>query len=481
MKIIIQNTYPQSPHFETELEIALDYIKGGHDVYFLPGIANFKTCYANPLNRKLIVHTTDSFYKNGINLLKKSSNAKHQIHVLEYPKVESLDIPIPDFKDLKELKKFTYKGFDLGLAVVSSLISYKRDHQLKVEEHKELIRNAIHTAAFVYDSGKILFEEIKPDKVLLFNGRFVENRPFMRLCEEAQIPFMTHERGGQLSKYLLRENSIPHSIEAAKKEINELWANGGEEKEKIGRRFYEDRRNKVVQGWYSFTTSQIQGQLPNGFDQKKYRNIVIFNSSMDEYEGIAGYSNPLYKDDNDGIEQICKSLLENANYKVFLRIHPNLKNLNNSQIKHLHALALKYENLVLIHPEEVVDSYALIDNADRVLVFTSTMGTEAAYWGKPVILAGRSFAENLACFYKPENHHELMQYLLDDDLKPLNNQDTLKYGYWVLKMGIDYKYYQPLTITQGVFMNVLVQPSFWLRLINNIKLNLYLLTHSKQQ
>lgn len=475
MKILIQSCYSYAPHLETELELAFDYIQNGHDVYFLLGNDVFEYSFANPLNRKLISWQGESRIKNGITLLKEISGAnKARVHSLIYPQMDVRFPEIPVFKDLSELKKYEYKGIDVGLAAASSLISFVRDHKMDTFENKELIERAIRTAIFVFETGQKILDEVNPDKVIIFNGRFVENRPLLRLCEIKGIDYYTHERAGKLDRYLFRENAIPHSIESAFKEINDLWDSAENDREEIGKRFFLDRQKGLEQSWYSFTDKQEKGLLPAAWDERK-SNIVIYNSSMDEYEGITGFDNPIYENDNDGIERICKGLLETSDTQVFVRIHPNLKNLNNSQIRQLEELDARYPNLHLIRAEEVVDSYALLKAADKVLVFTSTMGVEAAFWNKVVILAGRSFAEGLSCFHKPKSHKETIELLLNKDLPTLDKADSLKYGYWQLSYGRPFKYYQPESVTSGSFMGKYIKSGYLYNLLNEVATNIHIL------
>ncbi len=458
MRILIQNTYPETPHFETELEIALNHLKNGHEVYFLPYIHQFKHCFYNPENtfyRKLLARNV---FDNGLKLLKSVAPKNASISVLNYPEVHIPDNIFPGAADIDDLKKITYRGIDLGLATASSIISYKREHKLNIYKNETLIANAYYTAVFVYESTKLLMQRLKFDKVVLFNGRFVENRPLLRICQENNINYSTHERAGVLQHYLVRENDIPHSIETASKEIDKIWETGSIDKRKVGMDFFINRRARVQQGWHSYTTSQEPGILPAGFDRSK-RNIAIFNSSIDECEGIDGYSNPIYKDENVAITQICDDLKDQTDLRIYLRVHPNLKGLRNSQIIELYNLKNKTSNLVIVEAGEKVDSYSLMEAADVVLTFGSTTGIEAAFCGKPVVFAGKSFAENLRCFHKPSSHQELMKFILNRELKPLDKEEAIKYGYWELSYGTSFKYYQPASVTTGLFLETQVGPT----------------------
>jgi hypothetical protein len=460
MKILFYSSYHATPHIETELEIATQLMNQGHEVIFLRCLKQLNTCFANPEHTyfgcKVCISKISRAY-NRINV--------HEKNMVSFPEV-IIDVDqvydANNIKNINDLKNITYKGWDLGMAVTSSLVSIVRDHEPDVNYYKNYIRKGIETAVFVYESGHKLINEIKPDEVYLFNGRFLEVRPFMRLCEERSIKFYTHERGGVLKNYMLREKSIPHSLVSAKNEIEALWQTGGEEKEAIGRKFFEDRRNRVIQGWHSFTKGQEYNKLPAGFDTLK-NNIAIFNSSMDEYEGIAEHKSGIYENDNTGIEKILSSFKDDKDKHFYLRVHPNLKNLHNTQTKGIEAIRKKYTNVTVINADDDVDTYELMNRCDKVIVFGSTAGIEAVYWNKPVILLSRAFYDSLDCLYKPATHQEVLKLVSNTVLKAFNQQESLKYGYWILSMGVPYKLYRASSVGKGVFNDKRLIPHFFWR------------------
>jgi len=67
-----------------------------------------------------------------------------------------------------------------------------------------------------------------------------------------------------------------------------------------------------------------------------------------------------------------------------------------------------------------VDSYDIVSAADVVLTFGSTIGIEAAYYGKPSILLGRAVYEDLGSCYVPSSHDELMKLLSSSGILPKN-------------------------------------------------------------
>ncbi len=438
--------YP-SPHLETELEIASDLISKGEKVYFLICNAQLATCFVNTDHSQSICNVCKSKVKRGLDLI--NIPAENRIH---FSGINSRDIKIvQEFDSIQSLKQYQHKGADIGMAAASSIISALRDHDFDVKLHQALINTHIKTGIYVYESMSILLEKIKPDFVYLFNGRFIESRPVMRLCEQKGIPFFTHERGGNLKKYMLRKNQTPHSIKSAIQDINELWGNGDTNKVAAGERFFHDRRKGIIHSWSSFTDKQKLDLLPPGFDSTK-RNMAIFNSSMDEYEGISDFSNTIYDNDNEAIAKVCEDFLHDQTIHFYLRIHPNLSGLKNTQMKQI--ANLNYSNLTIIQPESPVDTYTLMNSVEKVISFGSTMGIEALYWGKPSILLGRSFYETSRGLFIPKNHEETISFISSTLSTTSSNEDAIKFGYWCGRFGTDFKSYSPSSVFSGKFNGV---------------------------
>ena len=170
------------------------------------------------------------------------------------------------------------------------------------------------------------------------------------------------------------------------------------EREKIGAAFYEERLHGKEQAWVSFVKDQQQNLLPTDWNPNK-QNIAIFNTSEDEYESIGTeWKNELYENQAVGLEKILIDFESNDAFHFYLRIHPNLKGLNNRQIRDAYALK-KYSNLTIIDSESPVSTYTLMMRCNKTITFGSSTGIEAVYWGKVSILLGKSFYCNLEAAY----------------------------------------------------------------------------------
>ena len=469
-RILVQTTYQPSPHLETELEIMEQLLDQGNIIYWIICEGDFKICFENPNHNRSECQKCNLRVLHGFKELKKSNINHKNLHILKYgqfldlTKFENGFDANFSYSDINSLKEFKYKTYDSGLATVSSLVSYTRNHEPDLIKNQDFINRGLVTGAYLYDTFQLIFDNISPEFVLLFNGRFIENRPLLRVCQERKIDFATHERGGKINSFLFRINSIPHSLTTISAEIESLWKQSNYDRIEIAERFYKNRIKRVEDAWYSFTKEQQEGRLPESFkDNKTKKVITIFNSSLDEYEGLEGFGPYFYKNDNIGIEAICESLKNSENFKLYLRVHPNLKGLDNSQNKFILNLGLKYKNIEIISAQDSVDTYALINQSEIIIVFGSTVGIEAAYAAKKVVLLGKSAYQDLKCFLIPKNHSDLIDILTNPDyiFPEINHEDTLKYGYWNEKFGLKYHKYYPIKLDSGTYNGKKIELTWW--------------------
>ena len=96
-----------------------------------------------------------------------------------------------------------------------------------------------------------------------------------------------------------------------------------------------------------------------------------------------------------------------------------------------YILPEQYNNITVIPGADSISTYDLMDAAEKVVVFGSTMGLEAAYWNKPVILlAGANYYYSDLC-YVPKSEEELSD-LLESTLKPKKNDNVIKWGFYMM-------------------------------------------------
>lgn len=451
MKVLFYEPYASfKPHFATALEIAENHLADGDEVLFVGCDANIYACDVN------INH---SFAK-----CLRCKSIKRQGHKLLSKKVQNLDELFlsaedrniikklkTEFESLDDLKAYRFCGYDIGYSVLSSLIWHYRNPYINVKESgaAKHIKDLIQSAASSYLSIKNYINEHKPDRVYVFNGRLSLLRAVLRYCQSKNIECHVHERGSRYSKYAVYENDMPHSLKLTRDRIIKAWQKEKPEiRQRVGRNFFIDRAGGKQQSWISFTDGQDSNMLPSNWNKKK-KNIVIYNSSEDEFAAVGDeWSFKLYKNQLDGINKILESFENETEFHFYLRVHPNLKGVNNDSTKGL--FLIKQDNFTLIPPDSPVSTYYLMHQADKILTFGSTAGVEATFWGKVSILLGPSFYKFLDVSYNPTNHEEVVR-LIKTELIPKDKNQAIIYGYYMNSFGVDYEHYEPTNFTEGLF------------------------------
>ena len=448
MKILIYMPFSNwVSHFATDLEIAAKHIDEGDDVHIIQCSGDLTSCEPNRPHTKLRCAACKYNRDKGLSLIHLPEQNRHELDLNNFFKY----LDVPDFSSIEELKSFEINNVDIGMAVASTLISKTREPAPDLSNFKNYIHENILMSNSIYNSIKYRLQQIEPDVFYMFNGRFAALRPALRAAQHLGVKTFIHERAGVLQKYILSEDTYPHDIEYKKNVTDNFWDDTlpDTEKEEMAKHWFEDRRIGKDQAWHSFTKFQTKMKLPDDFDISK-RNIAIFVSSEDEFVAIDGWQNPIYKNQNDAINAIINADTD-ENIKFYIRIHPNLIGLDNTQTKGLSEF--KSANLTVIPADSKIDSYKLMYACEKVVTFGSAMGIESVFWGKPSILAGKSLYENLGGCYIPSNHEELID-LINAHLNPLSNLGALKYGYYQSQAGIPYFYYNPDSILKGKFKGV---------------------------
>jgi hypothetical protein len=97
-------------------------------------------------------------------------------------------------------------------------------------------------------------------------------------------------------------------------------------------------------------------------------------------------------------------------YKLIIRVHPNLKNKSKSQIKAWNELENTKNSIVLDHTY-ADSSYTILDNSIGVITFGSTVGLEAAYLKIPSLVLTDCGYDLLGVVDKAKNWDEVTEWI----------------------------------------------------------------------
>lgn len=375
-------------------------------------------------------------------LLKKLSKNIQLISLSDLAKdMRKEDRPSFQYNTLEELKNLNYKNIDIGYASFSTYLSFavRNLNPLIDEPFKKFIDQYLDRCCGLADIFEYALEKYAPDHVCFFNARLIDSKPLLDICLHKKISFTSLENRlviGNQPRITFFHNTTPFDIENYNCFVKKQWDSSSlseEERIKTASVFYTNRRNSVAAGDKVYTKNQQSGLLPDNLDTNKH-NIVIFNSSEDEFASVgkAYGAKRLFPSQLDGLQTIFELFKDNADIYFYLRIHPNLANIHYLFHHILYDFDKRFPNVTVIPPDSLVSTYSLIDAANKVIVFGSTTGAEAVFWGKPAILLDNSAYQYLDICYIPRNIDEIKELILNYNLPVKNKLGALQFAYDLL-------------------------------------------------
>jgi hypothetical protein len=434
----------------TSFTIMLDEVqsnlKQGKHVILIGCEGFSKYCDLNLMGSKYTCIACSHCLKNAIKFLKGDFEYfNYNTFLSKNNYTIAFDKKINDFNEFKKLK---YKHFDIGYAVASTYISAIRNRNPAfTKAFKKIITSLYRHSAYIYDAAEVMINELRPEKILVYNGRLHISRPIFSLAKKYNIHVDIIEAmggfGGKPFEKIKFKNSLPFDIKTNTVTINKDWESISDEENKNAKSYFEKRKKGIETDDKVYVKKQTIGLLPKNFDCSK-NNFAIFVSSDDEMAAIGEEWEWTYFGGSqlNAIEKILELFQDNKNYHFYLRIHPNLKDVRYKYHMDYHKLSDRYDNLTAIPAESSISTYALLDSCNKIISFGSTVGIEATYWRKPSILIGNALYMYLDATYNPQTEDELRKLLTDEKLEPKPVVGALKYGYYQYgKKGKNLEYF----------------------------------------
>ena len=434
--VLVYSTGGQGLQEASQREEAIVEKKKGNNVIFLCCDETLGHCLDNPLGSKGLCKMCKFLQKSRA----KKYGLSNEFHFIgEYlskeMEIKAMD-SIFDYSTMDELKSIVYDGVEIGYGAVSTYVSLTRNMSYITPEIKKYLDHLLSIQIKHIEILKEIFKRINPELVYFLNGRFSQYKPLLGVSQLYNINFVCTEglmfADGEIKKDYFH-NNIAHDMKQNTDHYNKFWYDCDDKslRESVGRLFFENRRFGKYAGDKIYTLAQQQGKMPSHWDNSKY-NIVIFNSSEDEFFSVSKEvdSFSLFKSQLEGIETIINHYKDDPSKHFYLRIHPNLNGIPYSY--HTDLYNFNYTNLTVIPGTSDISTYALMDAADKVIVFGSTMGVEAAYWKKPVICLGYALYNLLNVVHLPKTQNELWEMIENKNLPLLEYDNALKYGFYYM-------------------------------------------------
>jgi hypothetical protein len=447
MKVCFVETANSSPHLETSLEVAKNHLNNSDEVDY--HFIGYSVPFSEFVDRSRIKMLLRAFPEvQGAKLL-----ASDMFRFVRPANIK-VDLELPGFNSIEELKKYEYKSYRAGLSALSSLVSFTRTSSPCLARFSRLLQDVLISGISVYEYCIKLFSKSRPDLIYLFNGRFANNRAILDAARTYCIPTMIHERGANKDRYYVKP-FVPHDLEKIKDDMLSIWNGRIKDAESLASKYFVDRRNAVPLEWPSFVTSQQPGQAQVDLAEGQ-RLVSYFSSCDDEFLAVDDFYNwTTWTDQLTAVRSLIQIVSKYSFLRLIIRLHPHLAAKAPSELNQWLSLELP-PNCSIVHPNDKTDTYALIDKSDLVITSGSTVGIESVFWNTPSICLGPSLYSHLGAVYLPSCDDELESLLLKTSVC-VNPQNALPYGYYMSTHGEQFLHYKSTTLFEGEFMGVNLQ------------------------
>ena len=231
-------------------------------------------------------------------------------------------------------------------------------------------------------------------EVAVVNGRFPCQRGVIEAATSATIPWSSYERG----TYEMKLQPYLYNYERYLCAVNywyapfTTWDRVEKQKAILATELPAERVNsKDVQDWFLQRRQAGGGNRfaenwkgASRIDSSK-KLVVIFTSSVDEFAELGLSWKEADWNDQWAAFECLIPLLFRQDYRVVLRVHPNLANKPSKTRRTtrdaIETLTLKFPDLEVIPSTASTNSYTLLEMSDLAIVWISTIGLEATQMG----------------------------------------------------------------------------------------------------
>jgi hypothetical protein len=309
---------------------------------------------------------------------------------LRLPLVEPLR-PVIEKLTLEELSHWTYGDLPVGQLVLPGLRWAFRRKRLEETESTLLIyRKYLLSAVSLVHEFRSALEQIRPDKVVVFNGIFYPEAVLRQIAEDQGIPVITHEVG-------LRPFSAFFSHREAT--FRELGTSSWRSLSSAENRELDAYLTRRFAGQFSMAGIRFWGNMQS-LPERLAESIDRFGDAVSVFTNVVFdtsqiHANVLFEDMFAWLDGLLPVIDRHPETLFILRAHPDENRPGKESQESVTDWVekqglLSRANVQFIPPDEEVSSYQIIEHTRLTLVYNSSVGLEASILGKPVLCAGRA-------------------------------------------------------------------------------------------
>jgi hypothetical protein len=273
---------------------------------------------------------------------------------------------------------------------------------------------AVATAGIARAAERLLGRE-RPDAVFALNGLFGAERAVAEVARARGIRVVTYEIAPRAGSLVFSQGAP-----APEYDNDEAWATLREqpldapEAEAIGQLLADRARGVGAHERYFDAPEERLEELRSRLRLAPGTRVVSLftNLTWDSatLEHDLGFTSMI-----DWVEDAARLVAERDDTTLVIRIHPAERRWRTRE-EVIPILEARFggrlpANVRLVDPDEPLSTYALVDLSELVLVYTTTVGLEAAARGVPVAVAGRTHYRGCGFTIDVDGHDHLRSTL----------------------------------------------------------------------
>jgi hypothetical protein len=331
-----------------------------------------------------------------------------------------------------DLDTFEIEGIRPAEHVVRSTLWVARSGLAGRNLHDRLeFREFVESAAIAARAFARLLDRQRPQAIVMVSGLFFAESVMRALASQRGIHVVTYDIPGRPGTIFVSDGE-PASFY----DVQDRWdarpstVPTADERERIE----EDIKARLRGSdelWGGFDASAAPPPTPSGVT----RLAVFTNVSWDTAVALRDLG---FADMFDWLERVVSWATTRPDIQLDVRAHPAETRVRGFESSDLAVDFLRNRfgtlpaNIRLHGPESDIDSYKLIQESSAVLVYTSTIGLEAALLGRPVLVAadvhyrGKGFTVDLE---GPEHLERLLSRPGELQLTPEQHDLALMYAH----------------------------------------------------
>ncbi|HIE96558.1 MAG TPA: hypothetical protein EYG03_24130 [Planctomycetes bacterium] len=398
-KVIVHLAYPLwRKHTLIAVARAKELQDDGADVLVTYCDSRGGTCAVNYCGSRVTCHICRN------NARQTAEDAGLKTIPLRLPPADSSTDPQPPWHELKDLAE----GVQSGVTTTFRQLQGDSSRNMLV---KGIKKRYFRTTLRLLQSMKSVLKRVRPARIEVFNGRHACSRFCLIAARAEGIAFNTLEVTTRIKPIVFQGHTAHDRLKIQQRMLTHAADF------EVAKEYFDDRRRPSTNKYAKKHAAAFEPPRSDEFRKK----VSIFLSSQDEFESLGQEWKSPFPDYASVIDQACREYPE---YLFCIRFHPNQADMA-SDITTPFAGVNSLPNTVVYYPTDTANTYTLIEWSDVVVTFGSTVTVEACWMGKPAIMLGPSFFDQLDISYNPSTSVEFLR-LLGQDLAPKDPQNAAR-------------------------------------------------------